>query len=258
MFHFILFVGLYLSSLIELTSAGRVRRNSGDFNDRGAGYSSGTANDPLTKYLGHLPWLEWRQLIRRVSAARCTVLSRDASQLGTQWNDTTHSDGVGAQLLREARSLYPDRICHLPIFLLFSKNGCSACTELFSKLGSSVEFELLSEYMTLVYAESIKDLRKTGLYPRPSFFSDSHLNHRKHSLFKQNENDIWKAFALQGEYFPRILFIFPHNGTVMPVFNSGLDSDTDHFHFYREVNSLLKSMLAALRVMNKDIDVSEL
>ncbi|ESL06270.1 hypothetical protein TRSC58_06058 [Trypanosoma rangeli SC58] len=165
------------------------------------------------------------------------------------------------RFLAEARSESFNELCHRPIMLLFYRDDCSACHALLQGLGNSAEFELLSEYMTMVVADSMVDITEKYPYPQPHFRNHSLFFHggRRGKVLKMKEAEaVQEAFAGQGEYFPRVFFIFPQNGSVMPIFNQGEDSNPSFLHFYHETSSLLHSMMVALWTMNEAVNFSEL
>ncbi|AAZ12451.1 hypothetical protein, conserved [Trypanosoma brucei brucei TREU927] len=222
---------------------------------------SGTSStsSTLVRHTGHIPWVNWPQLVHRVSVARCTVLSNGFS--GDVNANDTYDGQRDLHLLATSRSQSPIALCHLPVFIFFHKENCPACRMLIEELGVSPEFELLSEYMTMVSAETVDEILRSSPYPRPAF-GEIHPrlrgNKRRTKQNGKGEDEMIKAMSPQGEYYPRVLFLFPHNGSVMPVFNNGLDHDSAHIHFYGRAKSLLRGMMSAIRIMDAKVDFDEL
>ncbi|RNE97610.1 hypothetical protein TraAM80_09234 [Trypanosoma rangeli] len=233
--------------------------------DRNARHNSdhaGTQTNALQKFTSHISWIEWRQLVRNIAVARCTLLKRTVASSRSGVSDSSEVDEEEEmRLLAGARSESFNELCHRPIMLLFYRDDCSACHALLQGLGNSAEFELLSEYMTMVVADSMVEITENYPYPQPHFRNDSlffHGGRRKNILQMKETEAVQEGFAGQGEYFPRVLFIFPQNGSVMPIFNQGEDSNPSFLHFYHETSSLLHSMMVALWTMNEGVNFSEL
>ncbi|RNF06580.1 uncharacterized protein Tco025E_07531 [Trypanosoma conorhini] len=197
----------------------------------------------LQQFTGHIPWIGWRQLVRTVTAARCTLLVSTVAASHAGVGDAAgRVEEIETHLLAGARSESLNELCHRPIMLLFYRDDCSACHALLQDLGNSAEFELLSEYMTMVFAESMVDLTENYPYPLPHFRNDSlflHRGSRKGKLRMGEAETVREAFAGQGEYFPRVFFIFPQNGSVMPIFNQGVDSNPSFPNFYPETSFII-------------------
>nr|CCC91499.1 conserved hypothetical protein [Trypanosoma congolense IL3000] len=213
----------------------------------------------LGRHVGHIPWVSWSQLVHSVTAARCTLLSNGSLlDRSAAFKDISEHDPY---LLSTARSISSDTVCHLPIFLFFHNEKCPVCRLLIDEISTNPEFELLSEYMTMVSVETLDDLIHTYPYPRPRLYGMSPLSRgsgRRLGLSVREKELLQKTLAPQGEYVPRVFFLFPHNGSVMPVFNKGPDSDSSHLHFYSKVESLLGSMVSAIRIMDKKVNVYNL
>lgn len=240
---------------------------SGRKDSLGEGLHMGNDNniqtDDLREFTGHISWISWKELVRSTTAARCTMLSNDTyfgSAVGVQKSATDIENSEPG--LSSFRSASFNKLCHIPIMLLFHKGDCPGCNILLQKLGNSTEFELLSDYMTMVAAHSVEEMIIDYPYPRPYLKDDMLLlseSRKKEKKLKGEKADaVRKALAGQGEYFPRIYFLFSHNGSVMPIVNQGSDSDSMHLHFYLETTSLLRSMMLALQTMNEAVDFSEL
>ncbi|KEG08406.1 hypothetical protein DQ04_07261010 [Trypanosoma grayi] len=219
--------------------------------------------DLLRQYTRHIPWIKWNQLVHSVTRAQCTLLKGSSSYYSIGQDVKTHTVGEDAvwHFLATSRSASSNKMCHLPIMLLFHQNGCPACQELLDDVGKSAEFELLSEYMTLVSAKTLDDTIRHYPYPQPRIggnFSFRRRDRKRKELKKGKANVMRETFAGQGEYFPRVFFLFPHNGSVMPIFNQGMNIDPSYLHFYHDAPSLVRSMMSALRMMNEAVDFSEL
>ncbi|EKF27846.1 hypothetical protein MOQ_008421 [Trypanosoma cruzi marinkellei] len=255
---FALFFSFCVTSTAKSVSkdGSRDRRSKYRSDDEGVGVTA------MQKFAGHIPWIEWRQLIRIVTAARCTLLSSLAAPSASGATDLPGGGGEKKMhSLAAAQSESLNEICHRPIMLLFHQHECPACHALLKNLGISAEFELLSEYMTMVVAESLEEMTEKYPYPLPYFQNDSlflNKSRRKGKLRKEEAEALREAFAGQGEYFPRVFFVFPQNGSAMPIFNEEGDSDPAHPHFYHEASSLVRSMMVALWTMNKAVSFSEL
>ncbi|EAN90736.1 hypothetical protein, conserved [Trypanosoma cruzi] len=258
----LLIFALFFSVCVTITAKSVSKDGS---RDRRSPYKSddeGVEVTAMQKFAGHIPWIEWRQLIRIVTAARCTLLSTLAAPSASGSTDLPGTGGdKKMHSLAAAHSESSNEICLRPIMLLFHQHECLACHALLKNVGISAEFELLSEYMTMVVAESLEDITEKYPYPLPHFHNDSlfvNRGRRKGKLRREEAEALREAFAGQGEYFPRVFFVFPQNGSVMPIFNEEGDSDPAHPHFYHEATSLVRSMMVALWTMNKAVSFSEL
>ncbi|ORC86271.1 uncharacterized protein TM35_000291530 [Trypanosoma theileri] len=258
---FILFVLLLCAHVVDSVKNGFVDDSPRKHYYRHKGTEE-SRESILKKYTGHIAWMNWRQLVRTVTVAQCTLLEHDASSILPRDNSNEmKKKSQGIKFLTTARSASPSPICHLPIFLFFHRNDCPACKSLVQELGKSAEFELLSEYMTMVATETMEDMTEYYPYPKPHVYRDVGRTHgmRKKTRMRKEESDaIKQAFAGQGEYFPRIYFLFPQNGTLMPIVNSAMDADPGHLNFYHEPSSLIESMMLALQMMNGAVSFADL
>ena len=111
-----------------------------------------------------------------------------------------------------------------PIMMVIHKTWCPACLMLGEDVQNSAEIELLSEYFVMADVED-------------------------------DDEPPDKKYAIQGQYNPRILFLYP-NGDVADIINE--TGEPQHLHFYPDVPSLVQSMLRALRVIKRIDDIDEL
>ncbi|KAH9597914.1 hypothetical protein LSM04_006385 [Trypanosoma melophagium] len=257
---FIVFVLLFCTHVIGSVRSDFVKDSPRKHYNRYKGTEESQDNI-LRKYTGHIAWMKWRQLVRSVTAAQCTLIEHDGSSILSRDNSNTIKKDYEMRLLTTARSASHSAICHLPILLFFHRNDCPACQSLLQALGKSAEFELLSEYMTMVAVDTLEDMTGYYPYPKPHFYRDvfrANGRRRKTRMRREEADAVQEAFAGQGEYFPRIFFLFPQNGSTMPIVNGGLESDPTHLHFYHEPSSLVQSMMLALQIMNKAVSFSDL
>jgi protein-disulfide reductase (glutathione) len=111
-----------------------------------------------------------------------------------------------------------------PIMMVVHKTWCAACRAVGEAFATSPEAELLSKYFVMANVED-------------------------------DDEPSDKKYAIQGQYNPRVLFLYP-DGEVADIVNE--KGDPTHLHFYPEISDLVKSMIQALKVIAGVQDIGEL
>lgn len=111
-----------------------------------------------------------------------------------------------------------------PIMMVVHKTWCAACRAVGQAFATSPEAELLSKYFVMANVED-------------------------------DDEPSDKKYAIQGQYNPRVLFLYP-DGEVADIVNE--KGDPAHLHFYPEISDLVKSMIQALRLIAGVEEIGEL
>lgn len=101
-----------------------------------------------------------------------------------------------------------------PIMLIIHKTWCPACKQMRKKFEQSAEIEALSEHFVMSHAED-------------------------------DDEPSDERYAPNGAYSPRLLFINPENGDLLPITNPAA-SDPSSPHFYGSAPEVVRGMVACL------------
>lgn len=101
-----------------------------------------------------------------------------------------------------------------PIMLVIHKTWCPACKQMRKKFEQSAEIEALSEHFVMSHAED-------------------------------DDEPSDERYAPNGAYSPRILFINPESGDLLPITNPA-GTDPASPHFYGSAPEVVRGMVACL------------